>query len=437
MQRALIVVIVTGAVVLGGIVALRRHSAPQHRQVVERYCVGCHNEVDLSGGLAFEGLDRVDVAADAAAWEAVVRKLRTGLMPPKGEPRPGRGVLDDMAEGLERELDAAAARRPNPGAKPLARLNRTEYANAVQDLLGFDASAIAGTLPPDASADGFDNIAAALSVSPTLLEGYSLAAMQIGRRAVGDRTMGHGDTRYAAAGGSAQRRHVEGLPLGTRGGLAVEHNFPLDAEYELTVQASLPQAGWNNPTGRFVYCDGPSVALTFNGAPIELDARRRARLRVPAGPQQIAAALVDDQRCAGVNELYEGEVELGGAVLGLVIAGPYNATGAGETPSRREIFACRPTTATDEAPCAERILARLATRAYRRPVASGSDELELLLEFYRLGREEGGDFEVGIQYALSRLLVDPNFLYRFEREPADVAVGGVYALGDLELASRL
>ena len=437
MQRALIAAIVVTAVVIGGVVALRRHSAPQRWQVVERYCVGCHNEVDLSGGLAFEGLDRVDVAADAAAWEAVVRKLRTGLMPPKGELRPDRGVLDAMAQGLERELDAAAARAPNPGAKPLARLNRTEYANAIHDLLGFDASAIASTLPPDTSADGFDNIAAALSVSPTLLEGYALAAMQIGRRAVGDRTMGHGETRYAAAGGSAQRRHVEGLPLGTRGGLTLEHNFPLDAEYELTVQAALPQAGWNNPTGRFVYCDGPSVELTFNDAPIELDARRRVRLRVPAGPHRVAAALVDDQRCAGVNELYQGEVELGGAVLGIVVAGPYDATGAGDTPSRREIFVCHPDSGALEAPCAEQVLARLATRAYRRPIESGSDELDLLLEFFRLGREEGGDFEVGIQYALSRLLVDPNFLYRFEREPADVAVGDVYALGDLELASRL
>jgi hypothetical protein len=437
MQRALIAAIVVAAVVIGGVVALRRHSAPQRWQVVEGYCVGCHNEVDLSGGLAFEGLDRVDVAADAAAWEAVVRKLRTGLMPPKGEPRPDRGVLDAMAQGLERELDAAAARAPNPGAKPLARLNRTEYANAIHDLLGFDASAIASTLPPDTSADGFDNIAAALSVSPTLLEGYALAAMQIGRRAVGDRTMGHGETRYAAAGGSAQRRHVEGLPLGTRGGLTLEHNFPLDAEYELTVQAALPQAGWNNPTGRFVYCDGPSVELTFNDAPIELDARRRVRLRVPAGPHRVAAALVDDQRCAGVNELYQGEVELGGAVLGIVVAGPYDATGAGDTPSRREIFVCHPDSGALEAPCAEQVLARLATRAYRRPIESGSDELDLLLEFYGQGREEGGDFEVGIQYALSRLLVDPNFLYRFEREPANVAVGDVYALGDLELASRL
>jgi hypothetical protein len=437
MQRAIVGLVVVAALAIGGFVALRKHSSPPRWELVDRYCVGCHNETELAGGLAFEDVDANDVENDAAVWEAVVRKLRTGLMPPRGEPRPERGVLDGLAEELEDELDAAAAAAPNPGAKPLARLNRTEYANAIYDLLAFDASAIAGTLPPDTAVHGFDNIATALSLSPTLLEGYALAAMQIGRRAVGDRTMGHGETRYAAAGGAAQRRHIEGLPLGTRGGLAVEHNFPLDAEYELAVQAAVPVAGWDNPTGRLVYCDGPRVELAFNGAPVELDTRRRARLRVPAGPQRITVALVDEQRCAGVNELYAGEVELGGAVTGLVIGGPYNATGAGETPSRREIFSCRPAIAAEETPCATEILARLATRAYRRPVQQRSDELELLLDFYRLGREEGGDFVVGIQHALSRLLVDPNFLYRFEREPADVAAGDVYAIGDLELASRL
>ena len=425
------------AAVAVGFLVLRPHYAQPRWEVVDRYCVGCHNESDLAGGLAFEDLERGGVAGDAAAWEAVVRKLRTGLMPPYGEPRPERRVLDAMAADLERDLDAAAARAPNPGAKPLARLNRTEYANAIRDLLAFDASAIAGSLPPDAAVDGFDNIAAALSVSPTLLEGYALAAMQIGRRAVGDRTMGHGETRYAAAGGSAQQRHVEGLPLGTRGGLAVEHPFPLDAEYELAVQASVPSAGWDNPTGRLVYCDGPRVELAFNGAPIELDARRRVRLRVPAGPQSITVALVDERRCGGVNELYQGEVAVEGAVLGLVIAGPYAATGVGDTPSRREIFSCHPSSGAEETPCAAEILTRLATRAYRRPLAAAGDEVRLLLDFYGQGREEGGDFEVGIQYALSRLLVDPNFLYRFEREPVDVAAGDVYALGDLELASRL
>ena len=437
MRRRVVAAVAVTAVVIVGVVALQRHYAQPRWEVVDRYCVGCHNEDDLAGGLAFDDLERAGVARDAAAWEAVVRKLRTGLMPPKGEPRPERSVLDAMAADLERDLDAAAAQAPNPGTKPLARLNRTEYANAIRDLLAFDATTIVSTLPPDAAVDGFDNIAAALSVSPTLLEGYALAAMQIGRRAVGDRTMGHGETRYAAAGGSAQQRHVEGLPLGTRGGLAVEHSFPLDAEYELSVQASVPTAGWDNPTGRLVYCDGPRVELAFNGAPIELDGRRRVRLRAPAGPQSITVALVDERRCGGVNELYQGEVAVEGAVMGLVIAGPYAATGAGDTPSRREIFSCRPSSAVEETPCAAEILTRLATRAYRRPLEAVGDEVRLLLDFYRQGREEGGDFEVGIQYALSRLLVDPNFLYRFEREPADVAAGDVYALSDLELASRL
>jgi hypothetical protein len=436
-QRGPITIVAVGAVVVSGVVAWRLHSSQPQWSVVDRYCTGCHNETDVAGGLAFEDLDGTDVAANPANWEAVVRKLRTGLMPPKGEPRPERSVLDRMALELERELDAAAARTPNPGAKPLARLNRTEYANAVEDLLAFDARAIASTLPPDAAVGGFDNIAAALSVSPTLLEGYALAAMQIARRAVGDRTMGHGEVRYAAAGGAAQQRHIEGLPLGTRGGLAVEHTFPLDAEYELTVQAALPAAGWDNPTGRLVYCDGPAVMLAINGAPLELDARRRARVRVPAGPQRITVALVDEQRCAGVRELYLGEVELGGAVMGLVIAGPYEATGTGDTPSRREIFVCRPTAASDETPCAIKIITRLATRAFRRPIDASSAEAQLLLQFYEQGRAEAGDFEAGIQYALSRLLVDPNFLYRFEREPAELAPGEVYAISDLELASRL
>jgi hypothetical protein len=319
----------------------------------------------------------------------------------------------------------------------LTRLNRAEYANVLRDLLAFDGRAIASTLPPDATMAGFDNIAEALAVSPTLLEGYATAAMQVSRRAVGDRTMGHGETRYAALPGAAQLRPIEGLPLGTRGGLAVEHFFPLDAEYEFIVAASIPAAGWQNPTGQLIWCDGPRVDVTVNGAPVEVDDPRRFRLRVPAGSQRITVALVDERRCAGVNELYAGEVALAGAVQALTIVGPYAATGVGDTSSRREIFACRPSVAVEELPCVRRILARLATRAYRRPVFEGDAELEQLMLFYRFGREEGGDFEVGIQYALSRLLVDPRFLYRFEREPAGVRVGDVYRIDDFDLASRL
>jgi hypothetical protein len=406
-------------------------------QVLDEYCVDCHNNDDLAGGVSFRTLDRHDFGANAETWEAAVRKLRTGFMPPKDEPRPERAVLDATAGWLEHELDAVWARAPHPGAKPLARLNRTEYANAIRDLLAYEPGAIAASLPADASLGGFDNIAAALEVSPTLLEGYALAAMQISRRAVGDLSMGHSEVRYTAAGGSAQEHHIDGLPLGTRGGISVEHTFPLDAEYELVVQAALPSAGWANPTGQLIWCDAPNVDATFDGVPIALDERRRIRLRVPAGPHRITAALVDDQRCAGVNELYLGEVDVGGAILGLTIDGPYYATGAGETPSRRAIFVCTPESAANEPACAERILTRLATRAYRYPVRSDGDEVRLLMDFYRFGREEGGDFEVGIQYALSRLLVDPHFLYRFESPPADVAEGAVYRIGDLELASRL
>ena len=432
------------AVIVGGAVLVRHRpfgltgaAAHDRWPVLDQYCVGCHNDDDRAGGVSFRSIDRRDLGKNARVWEAAVRKLRTGLMPPKGEKRPDRSVLDATAGWLEGELDAAWARSPNVGTKPLTRLNRTEYANAIRDLLAYEPGPIVASLPADVSVGGFDNIAAALDVSPTLLEGYAQAAMQISRRAVGDLSMGHSEVRYAATGGSAQRRHIEGLPLGTRGGIAVEHTFPLDAEYEFTVNAFLPAAGWNNPTGALVWCDGPSIAVAFNGAPIALDQRHRFRLRVPAGPQRITAALVDEHRCAGVNELYLGEVELGGAVAGLTIDGPYEATGAGDTPSRRAIFACKPETPAAEQACAATTLARLATRAYRQPIDAGSEELKPLLAFYALGRKEGGDFEVGIQYALSRLLVDPHFLYRFEREPKDLGLGEAYRIGDLELASRL
>ena len=440
-RRSLLVATAVVAVAIIGGVALhdrgRREAAGAPWPVLDQYCTDCHNDDDLAGGVSFKKIRRADVGENAKTWEAAVRKLRAGLMPPRGEPRPDRSVLDSTATWLAQELDTAWARRPNPGNKPLARLNRAEYANAVRDLLDYDADATAATLPADVAVGGFDNIAAALSVSPALLEGYALAAMQISRRAVGDLSMGHSETRYAAAAGTAQQRHVEGLPLGTRGGLAVEHNFPLDADYEISVQAFLQTAGWDNPTGALVWCDGPRVELAYNGAPLALDEHRRIRLRVPAGTQRITAALVDVKRCAGVNELYLGEVALSGAIAGLVIDGPYNATGAGDTASRRAIFVCRPSSDAEDAPCAARILTRLATRAFRHPVAAGSRELDRLLEFYRIGRDESGNFEGGIQYALSRLLVDPKFLYRFEREPTDVAVGAVYRISDLELASRL
>jgi hypothetical protein len=438
MRRWPVAIGIALAAVAAAVVGIRgMHSSAARAEVLDRYCVACHNDLELAGGVSFESLDREELERHADVWEAAVRKLRTGLMPPLGEPRPERAVLDAFAGSLETRLDAVWARAPKPGARPLTRLNRTEYLNALRDLLAYDASAIVSALPPDAAVAGFDNNAEGLGVSPTLLEGYTTAAMQVSRRAVGDRTMGHGETRYTATPGAAQRAPIDGLPLGTRGGLAVLHTFPVDATYELVVSAAIPAAGWDNPTGALVYCDGPSIDVTFNGAPVAVENPRRFRLRVPAGPQRITVALVDERRCAGANELYSGEVVLGGAIQALTIVGPFDATGVGDTPSRREIFTCRPESVAEESACAERILSRLATRAYRRPVGAGSDELADLLRFYAFGREGGGDFEAGIQYALSRLLVDPRFLYRFEREPDDLAVGAVYAINDYELASRL
>jgi mono/diheme cytochrome c family protein len=428
-------VLAAGAIGVGLLRGAHRSAAGD--EVLDRYCTGCHNDAERTAGVSFEGVGIDGLTRRPDLGEAVVRKLRTGLMPPAGELRPERAVLDGFAASLERVLDAAWAAAPNVGTRPLARLTRTEYANAIRDLLAYDADAIVSTLPPDSSDEGFDNNAHALGVSPTLLEGYATVAMQVSRRAVGDTTMGHGETRYTARPGRAQRARIEGLPLGTRGGLSVVHTFPLDAEYEFVVAASVPAKGWQNPTGALVWCDGPTIDVTVNGAPVEVANPRRFRLRMPAGPQRIAVALVDERRCAGVNELYAGEVALGGAVQALTIIGPFEATGPGDTPSRREIFVCRPASDAEARPCAEQILTRLATRAYRRPVEPGGRELEELMRFYRLGREEGGDFEAGIAYALSRLLVDPRFIYRFEREPDEVAVGEIYEIDDFELAARL
>ena len=265
----------------GGGLPLRGSPAMRRAKSLDRYCVGCHNDPELAGGVSFESLDREELAGHADVWEAAVRKLRTGLMPPLGEPRPERAVLDAFAASLEAGLDAAWARAPNPGTRPLARLTRTEYANAIRDLLAYDASAIASTLPPDATVGGFDNNAAALGVSPTLLEGYATAAMQIGRRAVGDRTMGHGETRYTALPGAAQRAPIEGLPLGTRGGLAVEHTFPLDAEYELRRVRRDPGRGLEQPDRR---------ARLLRRARRRRHVQRRARRRRESAAHPLARA---------------------------------------------------------------------------------------------------------------------------------------------------
>jgi hypothetical protein len=399
--------------------------------LVDRYCVTCHNETERAGDLAFDTLDRSDLAAAAAPLEAAIRKLRSHLMPPPGEPRPSAARLADVASWLESSLDAAARAAPDPGAPVLHRLNRAEYANAVRDLLAvpIDATTL---LPGDDSSGGFDNIANALSVSPALLQGYVSAAARISRLAVGEPAAASTITTYRAPRGLVQAEHLDGQPLGTRGGLRIEHVFPVDAEYEIRVARAGGGFGLEALGG------DEEVEITVNGTRAAVLARggpRSATLAIAAGPQTLGVAIVRQRDARGVDDLYAVHAPTPG-IASVSIVGPTNVAGVGDTPSRRRLFVCEPGSAAEEAECARQIVTRLAERAYRRPVPPDDPALATLLEFYADGRRAGA-FDDGIQRAIARVLVDPEFLFRFEAEPAELPPGAIYRVSDLELASRL
>ncbi len=400
------------------------------RATLQRHCQTCHNARLKAGGLLLDQLDVDHPDRDPQSWEKVVRKLRTGMMPPAGAPRPDRGTLDRLAASVETVLDRAAAAAPNPGAPVLHRLNRAEYANAVRDLLDLPIDA-ATMLPGDDSSDGFDNIANVLSVSPALMQAYVSAAEKISRLAVGDPTTTSETATYPAPRGLSQAETREGFSAGTRGGFVVEHVFPLDAEYEFRVTRTaggfgLPAVGTEEP-----------VEITIDGArllTIGRDAPRVNRVRVPPGPHAVGVSVVRQANARGVDDLFS-EWGISSGVGSLTIVGPSNPTGPGETPSRKKIFVCR-AASRDETPCARRTLAALATRAWRRPVPERDPSIDILMGFYTSGRELRG-FDTGIQYALARVLVDPRFIFRFEREPAQSPAGAIYRLDNFELASRL
>ena len=401
---------------------------PQKPALLNQYCVTCHNQRLKTAGLLLDGMDVDHVGKDAAAWEKVVRKIRTGMMPPSGARRPERAVLDGFAADLEGRLDKAVVPGANLDAPALHRLNRTEYANAIRDLLALDVD-VATLLPADASSEGFDNIADALGVSPSLIESYVTAAMKISRRAVGDRTLTPAQITYTAPGGLVQDKHIEGLPLGTRGGLLVRHTFPLDAEYEFSVSGGGPGGG----------AGLAQIDVTLDGEQLKPANVRSFRIPVKAGPHTIGAAIVDRVRGAGVDEQYSdfrinSAFTAPGGVGTVVITGPFKATSAGDTPSRHRIFVCMPANVADEPACAKKIVSTIARRAYRR--SATEDEVATLMTFYEKGRASG-DFEVGVQQALARILVAPAFLYRAETEPAGTKPGSAYRLSNLDLASRL
>jgi len=434
MRRVAIIGIGIGAVATttatGVFFAHRAPRAAEQWALVDRYCAGCHNDAELAGDFSFSRLSRTDLAVDAAVWETAIRKLRGHLMPPPGEPRPSDGRTTAFVRWLEESLDAAARAAPNPGAPALHRLNRAEYANAVRDLLDVTVDA-ATLLPGDDSSAGFDNIASALSVSPALLSSYVAAAARISRLAVGDPSTSSAIVTYRAPRGLVQAEHLDGQPLGTRGGMTVRHFFPLDAEYEIRV------ARGGNGFGLEALGGDEEVEITVNGARAATLGRggpRAAVLRIPAGPQALGVAIVRKRDAQGVDDLFAVHAPTPG-ITSVSIVGPRDASGVGDTPSRRRIFVCSPTAAAEE-PCAGDILRRLAERAYRRPMAADDPALATLLAFYAAGREEGS-FDAGIQRAVARVLVDPEFIFRFEAEPADLPAGAVYAVSDVELASRL
>jgi hypothetical protein len=377
-----------------------------------------------------DGLSPTEVGAHAEVWEKVVRKIKTGMMPPANMPRPERVALDSFAAALETRLDRAADPSASLATPALHRMNRTEYANAIRDLLALEIN-VAPLLPADASSEGFDNVAEALSNSPALIQGYVSAAMKISRLAVGDRSLAPAQVTYSAPAGFVQDRHIDGLPLGTRGGMKFSHFFPLDAEYEFTVGGG---GGGGRGGG------GGGTDFTIDGQRVTAQNTGRFRIPVTAGPHVIGVAPVDRQRGAGVDDAYSdfraannGFANAGG-VNNVGIMGPFNPKGTGDTPSRRKIFSCTPANANDEERCARQILTSLARRAFRGVVTDS--ELTTLMSFYQEGRK-GGDFETGIQNALARVLIAPRFIFRIETEPAATPAGGVYRLSDLELASRL
>ena len=424
------------------------------RALLDQYCSACHNDKLKSGGLTLTRLNLEHIDQSAQLAEKVIRKVRAGLMPPAGLPRPDTEKLNALASALEDGIDRSAAAHPNPGRPSLHRLNRFEYANSVRDLLGLEIDP-AFFLPADDSSHGFDNMAEVLNVSPTLMEGYIKAAGRISRLAIGDPGMSPVVETYHIPQSFSQTQHVDGTPFGTRGGIAMRHIFPADGEYVFKMSfyySSIgPVFGASEKPGvqkLEVAINGERAALLdFNPNMKVSDYLRTPPIKVKAGPQNISVSFlvttsgpVEDF----VMPFQQSLADLStGHIPGLTalphlrdvgISGPYHATGVSETVSRRKIFLCRPSSTNEEVPCAKKIISVLARQAYRRP-ATDSD-LELLLNLYQNGRNRG-DFDSGIRMAVQAILADPQFVFRFERTPSNVAAGTNFRISGLELASRL
>jgi mono/diheme cytochrome c family protein len=447
------------AVLLGTSAHLPNASAapPPTWDLLEERCGKCHNSTDWAGGVAFDTMSPDSLHADAQTWEAAIRKLRGRLMPPPGEPQPDQKTIDRFVSWMEGELDTAAATHPDPGYVGLHRLNRTEYAREMQRLL--DVKVDVGTLlPTDVSNEGFDNVAASLRVSPTFLDQYIAAARTVSRQAVGRSSIAPSSREYRANPAADQSHHIDGLPLGTRGGMQIEHYFAADGEYEFNIRDFFfGGAGYvtkiDAPHRVILLIDDSRVFEQSVGGPQDLTAvdQQQAiaaeelqkrfnhiRLRIKAGMHRVGVTFIQRSFAQSDSPLQPiaalPEMERYPTIPGVDISGPFNVTSVGDTASRRQIFICRPASPAEEAPCARRILTRLAEEAFRRPLTD--EDLKAPMAFYAMGRESG-DFDAGIESGLTAILASTKFLIRTELSANQRSARTAAQLSDLELATRL
>lgn len=439
--------------------AAAQDSASGHRAALNQYCVACHNQRTKTAGLALDTTDLAKVGRDAEIWEKAVRKLRSGMMPPQGAPRPDDATRSALVSWLTSGLDRAAAASPNPGRPLLPRLNRTQYANVIRDLLSLEVDP-AVLLPPDDAAYGFDNIGDVLGVSPVLLERYMDAAGRVSALAVGDPDIAPGSDTFRIRQDASQDIHLDGMPIGTVGGILARVTLPLDGEYDLTVRMFRTNLGVTRGLEyehQIEYAvDGHRLHVFRMGGEAdfkanlvnmtklgdEIDERGHIRVPLKAGPHVITAAFLQRTAAANPTRLQpfirsstDTRDTSGHPHFEMfAVTGPFNPGGPGDTPSRRRIFTCRPAGRADEEPCARKIITTLARRGYRGDV-TGAD-LERLMDFYQSGQRAGG-FERGIQKALQRILASPKFVFHVETQPAAVAPGEIYRISHLELAARL
>ena len=414
--------------------------APDLKATLDTYCVTCHNQRLKTGGLSLDGVSVADAPAHAEIWEKVIRKVRGGMMPPAGVPRPSAEARTSLVSWLETSLDRAAQASPNPG-RPLAhRLNRAEYANAVRDLLDLriDPSTM---LPADDSSGGFDNNADVLGVSPVLLESYLTAAERVTALALGDPKLPPVGEVFRVRQDASQDKHVEGMPIGTVGGQALDLTLPLDGDYQFEVRLFRTNLGTMRGLEYAqqleIAVDGERVHVASFGGDKEIaassenptttgndvDGRFTARVPLKAGPRHITIAFLEKTHALNTRRLQNyvrsssDTIDFSGYphIDQIIFTGPFNPTGPGDTPSRRRIFVCRPKDLADEEPCATRILGTLGRRAYRGDFTP--DDQKVLLDFFRRGRADGKSFESGIDLALRRLLASPKFVFRVERDP--------------------